>query len=493
MDALVAGLALTFAASLALGGPPRFLPPWTAGLALSAAMLARLWLRERRAGRGPLQSRPQAALFWLCLTLYLSSLRWHGGDDIPASMLPFCILRHGTLGFEPVRAWAEQPALTDLIIEGAGGRLVSFYPIAPAVLALPLYLVPALVGVQPSDVFLHNMAKLAGALITAVSVLALYRAAARRASSRWAAVAALLYGLGSFAFSVSSQALYSHGPAQLGVALGLLGLLTPGRRWAALSGLGLGLAAVSREDSAFFGLAAAAYLSLHERRRLPAFAAAAALPLLLNLAYWRWASGEFRPPYHATQSGMFVPLSPVALTAMLLSPARGLLLFMPAAAFGLWGAARACVDPRARWAPYFAAACVALWLFYGLRNSWTGGQSFGTRYFSVVAMMLAFFTAELEGPLSRDGRLRALWSAAFAASIVIHALGAYFTWPGVAMTLQQQRASLWQPGLHPAVELFLPRGGLGGLPAALRCLAAGLLLSLSIPIGLWAARQAGGK
>ena len=44
--------------------------------------------------------------------------------------------------------------------------------------------------------------------------------------------------------------------------------------------------------------------------------------------------------------------------------------------------------------PYFAAACVSIWIFYGFRWSWTGGTSFGNRYFSVVAMVLAFFAAE---------------------------------------------------------------------------------------------------
>ncbi|MEQ1920347.1 MAG: hypothetical protein ABL955_14245, partial [Elusimicrobiota bacterium] len=224
MNVVLGLLALLFAASLALGGPPRFLPPWAALFLLSLAASARLWRGERRAGRDLWESRPGAALFWLCLTLYLASFRWHGGDDIPNSLLPFAILRHGTLSFDPFREWATSPALRDLIIF-TNDRLLSFYPVAPGVLAVPLYIIPALAGFTPSDQFLHNMAKISGALITAASVLVLFRALATRYSRRWAVSAAALYGLGTFAFSVSSQALYSHGPAQLGVALGLLGIL----------------------------------------------------------------------------------------------------------------------------------------------------------------------------------------------------------------------------------------------------------------------------
>lgn len=488
MNALLAALAAVFVASLALGGPPRFLPPWTALFALGLAMLARLFAAGRRAGKSPAEHDPEGLLFWLCLTLYLSSFRWHGGDDIPNSMLPFVILRHGTLSFDPIREWAANAAFKDLIIP-VNGRLLSFYPIAPGVLAVPLYAVPALAGFWPSDPFLHNMAKISGALITAASVVVLHRALARRFPARRALEAALLYGLGTFAFSVSSQGLYSHGPAQFGVALALLGILTPGRRWAAAAGLGLGLAAISREDSAFFGLAGAAYFLFHDRGRFAAFALSSFVPLVLNLGYWKWYGGAYHPPYTEIQSRMFVALDPHALIAMLLSPSRGLLVFMPAAAFGLWGAVRACRDRSARWAPYFAAACAATWVFYGFRNSWTGGVSFGNRYLSVVAMVLCFFAAEAAADLERSPALRRAWAWSLAVSILIHAIGALFTWPGVAMTLQDQAATLWHVRMHPLAYLFTGEGPLGGLAQPGRAALAAALLALSWPLAAFFERR----
>lgn len=488
MDASVAVLGFIFLLSLALGGPPRFLPPWVALFALSAAALARLWTREKKAGREPAQSRPEMLLFLFCLTLYLASFRWHGGDDIPNSVLPFAILRHGTLSFDPLRAWASDPALRELIIT-VNGRLLSFYPIAPGVLAVPLYVIPALAGFTPSDPFLHNMAKIAGTLITALSVLVLFRALERRYSRREAMSAACLYAFGTFAFSVSSQALYSHGPAQLGVAMGLLGILTPGGFGAAFAGFGLGLATVSREDSALFGLATALYFLFHDRKRLPAYALGAFFPIALNLAYWRWYGGSFRPPYHSLQARMFVSLDYGALLAMLLSPSRGLLAFMPAAVFGVWGASKACRDKGARWAPYFAAACVGTWIFYGFRDSWTGGATFGNRYFSVVAMLLAFFTAEVGPDIARSPAIRRAWAWTFAVSILIHATGAFLTWPTVAMTLQDQVATLWQVRVHPLPYLFASEGPLCMPPPARFAVACGLL-ALSWPLARFIERRA---
>jgi hypothetical protein len=450
-------------------------------------MFLRGWLTERRAGRSFLETRPDAALFWLCLTLYLASFRWHGGDDIPNSMLPFELWRHGSLSFDDVRAWATAPGMLDLIHE-TNGRLLSTYPVAPGVLAAPLYAIPALFNSAPTDTFLHNLAKISGALITAASVVVFRRAAARRASPGWALDCALLYGLGSYAYSVSSQALYSHAPAQLGVALGLLGLLSEGEAWSALAGFGFALAWASREDSAVFGAAAGAYLLLHRRDRIAAFLAGAFLPAALNLSYWRYYSGAFRPPYYGLQTAMFGRLNLDALIGTLFSPSRGMLFFFPAAVFGAWGAARGA--RAARWIPYFAAACAATWIAFGMRSTWTAGNSYGDRYFAVVCMVLALFAAELEKPIRESEALRAAWSAVFAYGVLVHAVGANFAWPGYNDALDVQLAAVWNFKMFPLAHVFVDGGPIGAtrmpwrVPYGLALMAAAL-----VPAWRWSRRR----
>ena len=487
MNALVAALGVVFVASLGLGGPPRFLPPWTALCALSAAMFFHGWRTERCAGRRFLEARPDAALFWLCLTLYLASFRWHGGDDIPNSMLPFELWRHGSLAFDDARAWATAPGMADLI-HTTRGRLLSTYPVAPGVLAAPLYAIPALFVSGPTDTFLHNLAKISGALITAASVVVFRRAAARRASPRWAFECALLYGLGSYAYSVSSQALYSHAPAQLGVALGLLGLLSEGEGWSALAGFGFALAWAAREDSAIFGAAAGAYLLFHRRDRILAFLAGAFLPAALNLSYWRYYSGAFRPPYYELQAHLFGGLHLEALVGTLFSPSRGMVFFFPAAIFGAWGATRA--FRGARWVPYFAAACAATWIAFGMRSSWTAGNSYGDRYFAVVCMIMALFTAELEKPIRESPRLRTVWTAVFTYSVLLHAVGANFAWPGYNATLEQQQATVWRATSFPLAHVFVDGGPIGATPMPWRVLYGLILMAATAaPAWAWARRR----
>ena len=482
MDALIAILSLVFAASLALGGPPRFLPPWTALFLLTAAIFLRIWREERRAGRSCLESRPDAALFWLCLTLYLGSFRWHGGDDIPNSILPFQIWRHGSLAFDEVRAWATAPGMGDLI-KDVHGRLLSAYPVAPGVLAAPLYAIPSLAGMAPTDTFLHNLAKISGAAMTAASVVVFRRAAARRASPRWALDCALLFGLGTYAFSVSSQALYSHAPALLGVALGLLGLLSEGEAWSAVAGFGFALAWAAREDSLVFAAAAGAFLLFHRRDRVAAFLAGGVVPVALNLAYWHHYSGGFRPPYYAIQADLFGSLDFEALAGMILSPSRGMLFFFPAAAFGVWGAVRA-ARRGARWAPYFAAACAATWVAFALRPSWTAGNSYGNRYFAVVCMILALFAAELEEPIRSTAARRAAWAGTFAYCVLVHAVGADFQWPGYRMTIVEQRATIWDPSMFPLIHIFVDGGPISATPQPWRA-AYGLLLMVLVAVPAW--------
>lgn len=469
MDALSAALALVLAAALSLGGPPRFLPPWTAAFLLSAALFARVWRRERAAGRDPVAAAPDAVLFWGSLTLYLASFRWHGGDDIPNSLLPYQIWRHGTLSFDALGAWNTAPAQVDLVHK-VGGHWLSAYPIAPGVLAAPLYALPALFVPEPSDAFLHSLAKTAGALITAASAVAVRRAAARRCSERWAFDVAVLYALGSYAYSVSSQALYSHAPAALGVALGLWGLFSEGAPAAAAAGFGLALAWASREDSLVFAGAGAAYLLFHAPRRLPAFLLGAAVPAGLNLAYWRWSTGAFHPPYYELQRDMFVLPDWEAAAAMVLSPTRGMLFFFPAAVFGGWGAWKALRRPGGAWAFYFLGGCLATWLAFSMRTSWTAGNTYGERYFAVVCLVFALFCAELEDQVRGSARARAAWSAVLAYSVMLHAVGAHFQWPGYRMTLGQQLSTTWSPAWYPLVFLFRDGGPIDATPLPWRLL-----------------------
>lgn len=457
-------------------------PPWTAALLFCATALFSVWRSRAARKQGLLDEPAHLPLFLLCMTAYLATMRWHGGDDIPNSLIPFGILRHGTLSLEPFRAKFETETLADFYIHGTK-PLLSIFSVVPGVLAAPVYILPSLFGGPPNDFGLHNLSKVSGSLVTAASTVVVYAACRRRAQGRWAALCALAYGLGTWSWSVSSQAIHSHGPAQLGAALGMLGLLGEDGWDAALAGLGFSLALSSREDSVFFIVAAGLYFLLHRTRRLPAFLAGSLPPILFNLAYWLWYTGVPKPPYLGVQGSMFGPFLPEAFWGMLVSPTRGLLCFSPVLLFGLWGLGASSADTERRWAPYMLGASAVLLVFLCYRVTWTGGQTFGTRYWAMAAAVWTVAMSQLR--LGAKGR--AAFAALFAFSVVVHGVGAFFPYPGSFMT-QGAEAELWRWDLHPLANLLRDAGPMGGLAPAVRL---GTLL-VFLSAGAWLGRWAGG-
>ena len=441
---------------------------WTPAFLACLAGLGWLFAEARR----PWERRPGAFLFLLSAAVYLSTFRWHGGDDIPMSLVPFALLRDHTFALDRFIGDRLLPLNFTL---AAGPHRLSLYPVAPALMALPLYLLPTLGGVLPTEQLLHNLSKVSAALIVAGSVSLLYHACSARASRAWALCIAAFYAFGTWAFSVSSQALYQHGPACLGLSLGLLGLTREGRRWDFLSGLGFGWAVAARPDSVFFAAPAGLHVLFHRARRLPGFALGAAVPAVLLLGYWHHYTGRFVPPEAPVHAALLTGFQPAAFVAMLLSPTRGMLLFSPFLAFGLWACLRREASAESRW---LAPGALATWAFVACYDSWVGGATFGTRYFAAMAIVLAFCCAELESAIRSEPRRLAAWCGAGAFSILVHALGGYLTWPGYGWRVDLEKATVWSWSLHPWLDLFSGEGALRSLPWAARAAVAAVLAAL---------------
>ena len=137
---------------------------------------------------------------------------------------------------------------------------------------------------------------------------------------------------------------------------------------------------------------------------------------------------------------------------------------------------RLCLQPR-------------LFSFY---YNWTGGMTFGSRYLATAALLAVFFAAEAAPCIAASPALRRLWCLAVAWSVLVHAVGAYFTWPG-SYEIEAQRAQLWQWSLYPPFYLGSPTGPLDALPAparfALVLLAAAAVLLGAFRMNRWLAED----
>lgn len=462
-NVVLAAASAAFVFESARGGYP--------ATAAFAAALAGLW--RLSAGGSVWTQRPALGVLLACFAAYLSTFRWHGGDDLPNSLVPLALLRHGTPALDLFydQWFAHLPQPSDFVLRTPGG-LLSVYPIAPGVLALPVFVVPAVAAPEMGAEFLHQLSKVSGALVTAASAAALFRACAARSSREWALLTAFLYGLGSWAFSVCGQAIWQHGSASLGVALALWGLSCDGFRFDALMGFGLGLAVASRPDHIFVLAAGMAYVLWKRRDRLAGVVLGGAAPAALLAWYWVAFTGRLHPPEFGVQAAVFGGFDPGALAGLVASPHRGILFFFPAAPFALWATWRRKDDGLT---PFLAAGFAAQMLFFCYYDNWVGGRSFGSRYFSGFAVALCWFVAGAEAEFRSRPRVLAGFLSAAAASVVVHAVGGYFNWPG-GWAIADTVARLWSWRSHPLVFVFAPGGGLGALPAPLKALVAAAVL-----------------
>jgi hypothetical protein len=420
-----------------------------------------------------------AAIVGLCLLAYLAPGQSQAGNDATSSVhLTLRLLEHGSLYFTVednprmfffvagppeaektvrIRDWQQsyqgetarqayaqgrirlnQP-IYHIVSTRFPGKYASTFGIGAGLCALPIIApVRALVGDLASRLdLLWWLAKLAAALSVSGAVAFLYFAALRYLSVRSAALIALAYGLASCAFSISSQALWQHGPCELFLAMGAYFLLGKAdRRSSLLCGLGFALAVLCRPSSGLVAICIGGYFLIADRRRLPWFALGGLPVAVLLLVY---SQVTFGSPLSFGQLGVGTSVAlaktgkpelwqtPLALgiAGLLLSPGRGLFIYTPLALFAVWGAGRAFRDPA--WKDLRPLAVAAL-LLLGLAAKWFdwwGGWCFGYRPIVDLVILLAYLSFPVANAVATSKARKVAFAGLFAYSFGVQVLGAF--------------------------------------------------------------------
>jgi hypothetical protein len=304
------------------------------------------------------------ALLLLGAAAPLANTRLMGSQDtVPAALLLFSIVRERSLAL---------PGPAGYVVPIGEGKFASKYPVATALLALPVAL-PAAAGNARIDEGLRNVVeKLSASVLNGMMLALLYLALRRLAGTRAALIAAALTLFGTAALPVLGQALWQHTGAALALAAGLAALGLPdGRRRSVLVGLCAGVVIACRPADAPLAL------GLLWLCRRPAAAVGLALPVVPMLLYQRAMFGAFwRTGYGAEATLGWRPPWPdgaMGFSGLLLSPARGLLAVYPLVLFGLWGLWRQKELRPLLAAVIFEAGLMGCWW------AWEGGWSPGPR------------------------------------------------------------------------------------------------------------------
>jgi hypothetical protein len=393
------------------------------------------------------RKRLACLLLFSCIFLYNFTRHYLGtSDTVPNMYLPVSIILHGDFYLDrfPTLPRINQRPLP-YFLQFRNGRVISSYPVLPAIMAVPVYLGPVLwlkaEGISYGSPIFSEMcifsAKLAASLIAACSAVFVFLTLAAYASQSKAFALAHLYAFGTSAFAIASQALWMHGPAMLFLSIAAyLWLCRPKRLIAAGAMLSLAVAArpVMMVAAGIFTM----YVAMRRPRELPRFlavpAVVAALLLAFNLHFYNSLSGGYREVnadmlQHQRLPSVWTSAIPTGLAGLLISPSRGLFIFSPFLLAGFWGGIRVLRDSRWReWQP-LALSVFGQVLLFSCYSSWWGGMCYGPRLLSEACPYLVLLIAPVIPEIDAKRLRRVTFQVLAAASIFVQTAGAML-WTG---------------------------------------------------------------
>lgn len=448
----------------------------------STVQLKREPIRSTAPQRGA--RRTAFVLFCAIVIVYLGNLRnVTTGDTWASRYVPFSILNQHTLAVDPyierfTRAFLEGKLPWGLYFAAQShGRWMSSYPILTPVLVTPLY-VPAAWWVQhkhlapESDAMVFvslAMEKLSAALIAALSVAVLYLALRRVLPPRASLLLALVYALASPTWSISGQALWLQDVNELALALLLWALLRDnGSRRAALwIGLACALAIANKLTNALVALPVMIWFcwrglraedanqgAADARQRLVGFfvplVALGSLVIAYNLYYFGNLFGAYESTFknlgYVGIEGGFHGSWLQGIAGLLVSPNRGLFIFVPWTLLSVWGAVLLVRRDLRGWMPWLAAGALLHFLFYAKLERWYGGYTFGPRYLVDLLPLLVYcLVPYFERP--RGAALNSVLAVTFAFAFGVQVIGAYCypngDWNATPVSIDIARERIW--------------------------------------------------
>lgn len=407
----------------------------------------------------------------IVLGLYLANGREIGTYDTePASMLTLTLVRGEGFYLDRFGPTLYEPdGRLSPYVARSGRHLVSRYPVAPALLAVPFawpyyaYLDATRIGWDrdPSRARMatHHAAKIAAALLAAMAIVGLDLVLRRLGFGRAGTVAAFTAAVGSNLWTVGSQALWQHGPAVLMLVLALLALT--GERLntlrLTLAGLATAIMVACRAIDVVFAIALLTWVAWFHPRRLPAFLVA---PVLIGGALLAYNTSLFGTATGGQQaleamheelhdvSGVWNPNPLPGLMGTLLSPARGLLVFCPWVALAMavlpWSRHRIPARSAACWV---VVALVPYLLVVSCYRVWWAGHTFGPRYWVDATPALAILlAAAMAWSAHRTRALLPLFAITIFWSVGVQVLGASqfpTGWNLSPTNIDRDHARLW--------------------------------------------------
>lgn len=373
-------------------------------------------------------------LFSGLLFVYFSNMRYiPAGDSTPTRLLPVSIIKEGDFDLDefnlPEKAW---------YIREINGRVLSQYPIFPALMALPIYLVPTLFTADVLPL-VPLLGKISSALFVATASLVLFLLLKQITGLGNSLIITLIFALATNNWSTSSQALLQHGPGEFFIVLSLYFLFKArkNKEVIPLSGLFMATAYSMRPIHAIAVIVLGCYVILKYRKHkvlISKYVLLSLIPVALVFIYNFFYFDNIFGGYGMKFRSEIFPVK--SFFGLLFSPSRGLFTYSPILLFSIPGMILALRKKDALYVHIFIIV-VAYLLVYTRWYNWWGGWSYGPRLLTdVLPFLMLFFVPLLSNSLISQkaaSKLRFLMKAGFTAtfavsfliSVGVQAVGAY--------------------------------------------------------------------
>jgi hypothetical protein len=362
---------------------------------------------------GPPLSSFGAVVLGLFVVLVSNGRPIGAGDTRPTERAAASLVQQGNFDLD------EYPEVEPPFAREVNGHRVSIYPVLSAVLATPVFAAARAIFVL-DETGTALAGKVAASLLSALAAGVLFLAVGRRHMGDDATGAAIVFALGTSVWS-TSQALWQHPAAVLFVGIAVLFLQKAefAPVWAGRAGLPLALAVAARHADAALVAVLALAIAVRWPRRLPAFLAWAAPAVAFLLLYqWAYFGSPLRHGFTGTLGRFSEPWG-VGHLGLLVSPAKGLLVFTPVVLVAATGLVRAFLRGERALAATLGVAALAHFVLTGRWREWHGGECWGPRLLTDALPLVFVFLPEGAAVWKGLGVVLAAFS------IGVQALGAF--------------------------------------------------------------------
>jgi hypothetical protein len=346
--------------------------------------------------------RLQIVLFLCSLAVFLVTPVVQVSDSRYSALLSECVLHHHSAELDEYynvptpstseNAFSPQHPNTYQLVK-ARGHLTYFFPHATSILSVPLVAIMNAAGVSAAtpggrlslDGEIRIERAVASVLMAALTCV-FFAMAAMMLPISWSVVVALGASLGSQILSTASRGLWSHDWEIVLYGLIAYSLLSTEHRGARIRAAWLATLVAwiyfVRPTGAVAVVAVSVYVLWFHRGDFMAYAAALAGWMAAFVGYSWSVFGTIIPPYYMASRMRFQNFA-VAMAGNLISPSRGLLVFVPATLFVLYVALRYRQRLAHRQLAFLAfAQIIGLEIIICTNFYWDAGYCYGPRYFT---------------------------------------------------------------------------------------------------------------